>query len=195
MQITLLWDILIFRFPLISWWRAVTRWLAVAWSTYDQSFSFSGSWFQFSIFHHQASAKSSADNPNTHCLMLNIQNIQNISDLWLTGGHMMEERDGEGENICLAVYSWSGDDREVWHSTEQHSPSLPGDGSVWRLSQRWSSYKQLHHKLSRLNLINSSRFHCIVQSYWGQSAHFLSELHMKKGRHLPCARVELIHIM
>ena len=87
--------------------------------------SFSGSWFQISIFHHQASAKSSADNPNTHCLMLNIQNIQNISDLWLTGGHMMEEPDGEGENICLpvCVYSWSGDDREVWHSTEQPSPS------------------------------------------------------------------------
>ena len=101
MQITLLWDILIFRFPLISSWWAVTRWLAVAWPTYDQSSSFSGSWFQVSIFHHQASAKSSADNPNTHCLMLNIQNIQNISDLWLTGGHMMEEPDGEGENICL----------------------------------------------------------------------------------------------
>ena len=80
---------------------AVTRWLAVARAEYDQSSSFSGSWFQFSISHHQASAESSADNPNTHCLMLNIQNIQNISDLWLTGGHMMEERDGEGENICL----------------------------------------------------------------------------------------------
>ena len=60
-------------------------------------------------------------------------------------------------------------------------PQLPGDGSVWRLSQRWNSYKQLHHKLPRLNLINSSRFHCIVQSYWGQSAHFLSELHNEEG--------------
>ena len=155
MQITLLWDILIFRFPLISCWRAVTRWLAVARAEYDQSSSFSGSWFQFSIIsHHQASAKSSADNPNTHCLMLNIQNIQNISDLWLTGGHMMEERDGEGENICLLllVYSWSGDDREVWHSTEQPGPSR--QVTVYEGSLRGGAHTSnyiIYYNLPRLN--------------------------------------------
>ena len=142
MQITLLWDMLIFRFPLISCWRsAVTRWLAVARA---------GSWFQFSIIsHHQASAESSADNPNTHCLMLNIQNIQNISDLWLTGGHMMEERDGEGENICLLAAAGVFMIRWWPWGVTQHGaaqPRPPGDG-VWRLSQRWSSYKQLHYNL------------------------------------------------